>query len=220
MDFFLVHLFLTLLWFYQLFFFLLYLNISPLGYNVVKHSVLFYFFFFSALHFSQGRHWQRKPAIRCRLKVLVSQISWASQVCLWEREKKIKTNAPTEVKMGVGLGFPLWLAEKQLNLALQQALNTSHLVQLTEWPDREVSEGSTVLSYRSALTSCLLPHDQTDPSSHLRHEKTVFINPFTKVVAVIEITSFFFLNTFISRISRRSGLSFIVCQPCGFLQKY
>lgn len=54
----------------------------------------------SALHYSQGRHWQRESANRCRLKVLVfkwqgalfpltlSQINWASQVCLWEREDK------------------------------------------------------------------------------------------------------------------------------------
>lgn len=54
----------------------------------------------SALHFSQGRHWQGEPANRCRLKVLVfkwqgalfpltlSQINWASQVCLWERGEK------------------------------------------------------------------------------------------------------------------------------------
>lgn len=56
-------------------------------------------------------------AICCRLKALVfkwqealfpptlSQISRASQVCLWEKEgEKIKTNAPTEVRMGFGLG--------------------------------------------------------------------------------------------------------------------
>lgn len=84
--------FFTMIWLYHD---VLFINLSLMCYQ--KPSVVLCM---SALHYSQGRHWQRESANRCRLKVLVfkwqgalfpltlSQINWASQVCLWEREDK------------------------------------------------------------------------------------------------------------------------------------
>lgn len=85
----------TMLWYIMIYHAALFIN--PLLMDYQKPSAVLCM---SALHFSQGRHRQREPANRCRLKLLVfkwqgalfpltlSQINWASQVCLWEREGK------------------------------------------------------------------------------------------------------------------------------------
>lgn len=90
----------------------------------------------SALHFSQGRHWQREPANRCWLKVLVfkwqgalfpltlSQINWASQVCLWEREDK-NQNKRSHWSEDGSKG---WLSSLASRSATQRSGTAGHLI--------------------------------------------------------------------------------------------